>query len=129
MPVGGRSLSLILADDSVSYRSGMVRAIGREPRLDLVQTVSDGDAALAAIRSLKPDLALLDVNMPGRTGLQVCEELEDGCPTQVILISAAMDPGLAVASRAAGAVDGIGKELARRSILDVLLEAVARCRR
>lgn len=125
MPEAAGSLSVVVADDSLSYRAGLVRAIDREPRLRLVESVADGDAALAAIRDHEPDLALLDVNMPGRSGLEVCSELAPSCPTRVVLISAAMDPQLAGAARSAGAVDGIGKDLARRHILDVLLGAVA----
>jgi DNA-binding response OmpR family regulator len=56
-----------------------------------VQTVADGNAALAAVESFRPDLVLLDVMMPGRSGYEVCERLKGDPATRgvkVLMLSA-----------------------------------------
>ncbi len=120
--------SLVLADDSPVYRSGLLRSILQETRLELLSVVEDGDAALEAIANLRPDVALLDVRMPGRSGLEVCEALAvDGAipRTRVVLMSAHADAQLATQARQAGVATVLSKALPRRDILDAVLVAAS----
>jgi CheY-like chemotaxis protein len=66
---------ILLADDSVTAQN-MGRKILADAGYD-VATVNNGSAALKRIADLKPDLIVLDVYMPGYSGLEVCQRLKD----------------------------------------------------
>ncbi len=114
-----RLLTVLIADDSDAYRSGIARAVRAHGELELVAEVDAGDAALAAITALAPDIALLDVRMPGLDGLQVCERLRAGTPTavtRVVLLSAFMDATVVARAREVGADAYLSKAASRREI-------------
>jgi DNA-binding NarL/FixJ family response regulator len=110
---------VLVADDSAVFLAGMVRAIAASPVLELVGQASDGDEALAAIVSLVPDVALLDVNMPGLDGIAIAERV--GGSSRCVLISGAVDELMAARARSAGAADCLDKALTRRQICSVLI--------
>jgi len=65
----------VVADDEPLLRDTLVAALATAwPGLEIVAACADGDAALDAIRRERPDVAFLDIRMPGRTGLQVASE-------------------------------------------------------
>ena len=59
---------VVVADDHPLYREGVLRAIKARPELEAVGVAADGREALAEIERLRPDVAVLDVRMPGSTG-------------------------------------------------------------
>ncbi len=80
----------------------------------------DGEEALRAVRTHRPDLLLLDVNMPGRDGLQVCRLLKEAPDTRhikVVLVSARATPSDQAKGRAAGADDYVTKPFSPRDLL------------
>ena len=64
-------IRVALADDQSLIRMGLRVLIDREPDMEIVAEAADGPAALAAIRRTKPDVALVDIRMPGLDGLEV----------------------------------------------------------
>src|SRR5690348_2719280 len=81
--------TVFVADDHPVFREGLVRAVRSRPELEIVGEAGDGREALDEIRRLAPDVALLDVKMPGLDGTQVAHALKrDGLPTRVVLVSA-----------------------------------------
>jgi DNA-binding NarL/FixJ family response regulator len=66
---------LLLADDHVMVRRGLRLVLDAEPDLEVVAEASDGIEALEVVRRQSIDLAVLDVSMPGSTGLQATREL------------------------------------------------------
>jgi two-component system nitrate/nitrite response regulator NarL len=120
----GAPLRVVIADDSDAYRSGMARAIRAHDDLDLVGEVDGGVAALAAIVELQPDVALLDVRMPGLDGLEVCERVRSARPastTRLMLLSAYIDDAGMERARAVGADAYLSKAASRR---DICAEAI-----
>jgi DNA-binding response OmpR family regulator len=84
------ALRVLVADDEEDIRALVGVAAGKAG-CTVVGSVGDGTAALAAVRETRPDLAVLDVSMPGRTGLDVCAELRADPATagvRVLLLSA-----------------------------------------
>lgn len=117
-------MRVVIADDSDAYRSGMARAIRAHEDLDLVGEVDGGVAALAAIIDLLPDVALLDVRMPGLDGLEVCERVRGAQPaptTRLMLLSAYMDDAVMERARTVGADAYLSKAASRR---DICAEAI-----
>ena len=117
---------MLVADDHPIYREGIVRAVKERPDLELVGEAEDGRIALDEIKRAGPDVALLDIRMPGLEGPQVLNALQrDGVKTSVIFLSAFMEGELAYETVAAGARGYLSKESAREEICDAIV-AVAR---
>jgi two-component system LytT family response regulator len=70
-----KNLRVLIADDEPPARQRIEDLLAKEQRIEIVGTASTGDEAVAMIRDLKPDLVFLDVQMPGKTGLQVVEAI------------------------------------------------------
>ena len=122
------TITVVLADDSDVYRRGMRRAIESDARLTLVAEVADGAAALAAIRELQPDVALLDLQMPALDGVEVCCRIHADPPPRLprfVLVSAFLSDEVAERARACGMDHQLDKTTPRREICDVLAGAAA----
>jgi DNA-binding NarL/FixJ family response regulator len=120
------SKSVLIADDHAGYREGVARLVDNHPELTVVGLAADGVEAFERIRDLQPDVALLDVRMPGHTGIEVCRLLlESGAApaTRVVLITGTPDPVLSAQAAAAGAAALIGKETPPPQICRELLAA------
>jgi DNA-binding NarL/FixJ family response regulator len=95
------------------------------PRCDVVGAVSDGPAALRAAESLRPEVIVLDISMPGMTGLEVASRLRaSGSTAAVVFLTVHDDEEFVTAAKAAG---GIGYVVKRRLGTD-LLHAVEEAR-
>jgi two-component system, LytTR family, response regulator len=70
-----RNLRVLIADDEPPARQRIEDLLAKEPRIEIVGSASTGDEAIEMIRQRKPDLVFLDVQMPGKTGLQVVDTI------------------------------------------------------
>lgn len=98
-------LTVVVADDDEDIRSLIVIAV-RKAKLKLLADLPEGISALAAVREHKPDIVLLDVNMPGLTGLEVASAIRadpELAPSMVFILSASVDDTAVAAGFAAGA--------------------------
>jgi DNA-binding NarL/FixJ family response regulator len=83
-----RPVSVIVADDHAIVREGIVALCNSNPELEVIGQCADGEAAIGLIENLKPDFAILDLNMPKLTGLDVIRRLkQSGCPTRLMILS------------------------------------------
>ncbi|HEV2059343.1 MAG TPA: response regulator transcription factor [Solirubrobacteraceae bacterium] len=69
------AIRVLIADDQALVRSGLALVIGSEPDMQVAGEAADGREALARCRQLQPDIALLDIRMPGLDGLEVARRL------------------------------------------------------
>jgi DNA-binding NarL/FixJ family response regulator len=83
------TLRVLLADDHAMFRSGMRAVLDTQPDLACVGEVSDGRAAVAETRRLRPDVAVLDVRMPKLDGLAATEAIlaDTGNTTRVLVLT------------------------------------------
>ena len=115
---------VVVADDHPLFREAMVRAIKERPEFELVAQAADGAMALAAIRELLPDVAVLDVKMPEIDGLRVLNAVQrEALPTRVILLSAFLDGAMAFEAFALGATAFLSKDADQRQIADAVSAA------
>jgi two-component system, NarL family, nitrate/nitrite response regulator NarL len=122
----GRRIRVLVADDHPLYREGMVRAIKERPDLELVAECGDGRVALEEVRRLRPEVAVLDVKMPGLDGTGVLNAVtRDGLGTRVAFLSAYLDGPLVYSAIVSGATAYLSKGASRREICDAIA-AVAR---
>lgn len=83
--------SLIIVDDNSTFIDVITRYIGGESTLEIVGTASDGAGAVELARQLKPDVMLLDLGMPGLTGIEVLPLLRVASENTRIIILTLLD--------------------------------------
>jgi DNA-binding response OmpR family regulator len=116
------SLTVVVADDDTDIRE-LVVITARRAGLDVVAAVPDGDAALAAIREHRPDLAILDVSMPGHSGFDICRAVRADTTldeTRLLLLSASVDEKAQAVGRDAGADHFLPKPFSPRALVEWL---------
>jgi DNA-binding response OmpR family regulator len=116
------TLRVVIADDDPDIRA-LVRISVQRAGHKLVAELADGDDAWAAIHDRAPDLAILDVSMPGLSGIEICtliraDETLDG--VRVMLVSAAVDDASRERGLAAGAMSYISKPFSPRELVSLL---------
>jgi two-component system, NarL family, invasion response regulator UvrY len=84
---------LVVADDSPQARRAIEAIIDRSPDFDLVGTASSGEEAVELVGRVEPDLALLDVRMPGMGGIEAARRIAGSRPETVVLLVSALDEG------------------------------------
>jgi two-component system chemotaxis response regulator CheB len=81
------TIRVLVVDDSALMRRMISDAIGQSADMTVVATAGDGHEAVAKFRELKPDVVTLDLQMPGKNGQEVLEEILEIAPTPVIMVS------------------------------------------
>lgn len=117
---------VVVADDDADIRA-LVAIAMRRAGIELVADVATGDAALAAIREHVPDLAILDVSMPGMTGLEVTREIRaDGAldGIRIFLLSAGVTEAAIQAGKDAGADEYLIKPFSPRELATRISDAL-----
>ena len=110
MPPQGK-IKVLVVDDSALMRQFIGDILRSDPRIEVVGTARDGKDCLAQIKSLKPDIVTMDVEMPVMNGLEALEEIMKTNPLPVIMVSSMTQEGAETTFRALalGCVDFIGK--------------------
>ena len=119
-------ITVLVADDHPLYREAVVRAVRARPDFQLVGEAGDGREALDAIRADRPDVAVLDVEMPSLRGVDIVDALRrDGLATRVVLLSAHLESDTVYAAVAGGVSAYLSKAAPGERICDAIA-AVAR---
>jgi DNA-binding LytR/AlgR family response regulator len=116
----------VIAEDELLLRQAL-RALLQEtwPELELVAECEDGASALESIAELQPDVAFLDIRMPGLTGIEVARALREAAPrTQVVFVTAYDQ--YAIDAFEHGAIDYLLKPIARERLLATVQRVQAR---
>ncbi|GKT04611.1 response regulator transcription factor [Furfurilactobacillus entadae] len=87
-------INLYLAEDQAMLNSALTTILNLETDLDVIGSAEDGKTALAEINQLQPDIAILDIEMPGLTGLDVAEQLQtvNQRATRVLILTTFAQP-------------------------------------
>ena len=94
----------IVADDHAATRQGVTEILGAQGDIEVVATASDGPEAVHLMQHYRPDVAVIDVLMPGKGGLDVVKEVQDsGLTTAIVIYSGYPDPEVVRACTEAGA--------------------------
>ncbi len=126
MQVAQARVTVLVADDHPVYREGVALAIRNRAEFELVGAYEDGREALTAIEELQPQIAVLDVQMPRLSGIDVLNAIQrDGHPTRVVLVSAHLESSAVYEAVSRGAGAYLSKDATRDQICDAVA-AVAR---
>jgi len=120
-PVGKARIQIIVADDHPIVREGIVANLGRQRDMKVVAEGNDGDEALALIKRLLPDVALLDLRMPRMDGLDVVTEVTAlRLKTKVIVMTTFENQEDIQHAVRAGARAYLLKDCPRQTLLDAI---------
>jgi two-component system response regulator NreC len=117
------SVCVLICDDHALVRSGLRRLLESEPWIEVVGEAVDAEDALEQVGLERPDVLLLDVVMPGRSGIDALPELLAAAPgTQVLVLSMQDDPSYVRKAFAAGASGYLLKEAADAELMQAIRE-------
>lgn len=117
--------TILLADDHPVFRRGLRMIIATDPQFNVLDEAADGAQALARIRELQPDVALLDINMPQQSGIEVARAMQhERLATRVVFLTMHRDEATFNTALDLGAAGYLLKESAIEEIV-ACLKAVA----
>ncbi|MGH3487606.1 MAG: ANTAR domain-containing response regulator [Actinopolymorphaceae bacterium] len=116
---------VVLAEDEALIRLDLAEMLGEEG-YDVIGQAADGDSALALVRELRPDLAILDVKMPKLDGITVAERIGDESVCPVIILTAFSQRDLVNRASAAGAMAYLVKPFTKADLVPAIEIAVSR---
>jgi two-component system response regulator DesR len=94
----------MIAEDQAMVRQALVALLGLEPDIEVVAQAATGDEALAMVAKHQPDVAVLDIEMPGGSGIEVARQLrQDDYAGHVVIVTTFGRPGYLRAAMTAGA--------------------------
>jgi DNA-binding NarL/FixJ family response regulator len=112
-------IRLVLADDHRMILEGLEQLFKREPDFEVVGTANNGEEAVAAVKRHRPDVLVLDVNMPRGNGMWVLRQLQPlRLATQVVLLTASLEEEEVVEAVRAGVRGLVLKEAAAFSLVE-----------
>ncbi|WP_310964148.1 response regulator transcription factor [Nocardioides terrisoli] len=116
-----RTIRLLLADDQALVRGALAALLNLEPDLEVVGEVGSGDAVVDAVRDKRPDVALLDVEMPGMDGLEATAAVKAAFPeVRVLIVTTFGRPGFVRRAVQAGAAGFVVKDTPARQLADAV---------
>ncbi|MDT9684577.1 response regulator transcription factor [Streptomyces sp. TRM76323] len=121
-----RPIKVMVVDDHPMWRDAVARDLA-EAGFDVVATAGDGDQAVRRARATSPDVLVLDLNLPGRPGVEVCKELVAGgdLPVRVLVLSASGEHADVLEAVKSGATGYLLKSASTADLLDAVRRTAA----
>ncbi|MGV9306988.1 response regulator transcription factor [Nonomuraea sp. NPDC004354] len=117
-------IRVLIAEDQGMMRDALALLLGMEDDLEVVAQVADGAAIAAAARQARPDVALLDIELPGRSGLDAAAELHEA-GVVVLILTTFGRPGYLRRAMEAGAAGFLVKDAPVEELAQAIRRAVA----
>lgn len=122
-PASAGQIGVAVVEDNPGIRRSLTRLISHTPGMCCVGSWADGKTALTQMPALKPDVVLMDIQMPGISGIECTAQLKQICPdTQVIMVTVYEDTDSIFRALQAGACGYLLKRALSAEILDAINE-------
>jgi DNA-binding NarL/FixJ family response regulator len=119
-----RKITLLIVDDHPVFRQGLRNIFATEDDFEVIAEGADGEQALQQAHALRPDVLLLDINLPGINGLQVTSRLKaDHLATAIVLLTAYHDIEQVLHAMRSGAAAYCVKDIEPESLVDIVRKA------
>ncbi|RLC98322.1 MAG: DNA-binding response regulator [Chloroflexota bacterium] len=118
------ALRLIIVDDHEVVRLGLMTLFEDIEWIEVLAEVGTAKETFHAVDLYHPDIVILDINLPGESGIEICQQITENYPeTKVIMLTSYLDDELIIRALQAGASGYVLKQVDRNTIIDAL-EAV-----
>ncbi len=116
-----RSHTIVVVDDHQIFRQGVLLNLKLEPDFEVVGECGTGEEALELVRALRPELVVMDINLPQMNGIQVTRQLSaERVPSRIVMLTAYDDIEQAIHALRAGASAYCAKEIPSENLVDVI---------
>lgn len=116
------TLRLLIVDDHEMFRQMLARVLRFDERLEVIGEAADGYQALEQTRELRPDVILMDITMPGLTGIDATRAIRAEMPeVRIVGLSMHNDPAMREEMIEAGANDYVAKDAPLEELMRALL--------
>ena len=113
---------MVLADDNTALLAALRQLL--EPHFDVVAAVDNGASLVQAVKTLEPDLAVVDVSMPKVGGIEAVEQLNGASPTKVVFLTMHQEAAIVKRALSTGAFGYVLKARAYSDLVAALQEAL-----
>ncbi len=119
-------IRLLLVDDHEVVRLGLRALLERDPKFEVVGEAATADEAVRAVREQRPDVVVMDIRLPGKSGIEACREIKQFAPDcQVIMLTSFANDEFLVEAINAGASGYVLKQLGSNALAQAI-EAVSK---
>jgi len=117
-------VKVLIADDHTLFRAGLARILARDPRLEVVAQARNGNEAVEETLALRPDVVLMDLQMPGLNGVEAVKRLHQDAPAvRVLVLSAYADRSMVTEAIRSGAFGYADKDTTPDEMVERILSA------
>ena len=122
----GSAKKIVIADDHAVMREGLRALLDADPEFSVVAEAADVPSASRMVRAHRPDVLLLDLNMPGESSLPAIPSFREGSPeTKIVVLTMQAEPRFAEAALQSGASGYVVKESASEELVKAIRVALA----
>lgn len=119
-------IRVVVADDQAVVRDGLILLLSASDEVEVVGAAGDGDEAVSLVLDKQPDVALLDLRMPKRTGDQVTAELARSAPSvRVLVLTTFADDDAILPALRAGAAGYLTKDASSEQLISAIRDVAA----
>lgn len=116
-------ITVLIIDDHPLFRQGVLDVLSLNDEIRIVGEAPTGEIGLELLRSLKPDVAIVDINLPGMNGLQVTQQvIQEKLPSRIMLLTAYDDQEQLLHSAWAGAAGYCSKDIEPKKLIHAIIE-------
>ncbi len=121
-----RTIRVVLVDDHALVREGLRELLADEPEIEVVGDFADAADAVEGAARLSPDVVLLDILMPGGSGIEALRRIRERSPkSRIVMLTSVADERAVVEAMAAGAAGYLLKDLSRATLVRALVDTAA----
>jgi DNA-binding NarL/FixJ family response regulator len=124
--VGSNRVSVVIADDQLLFAEALEAILSTDARISVVGRAADGQAAVDLAREHRPDVVLMDIEMPVMDGIEAAEAIRDVVPdTRVIVLTGSAATQDVSRARMAGAAAYVTKDQIAGDLIRAILDVAA----
>jgi two-component system response regulator DesR len=116
------TVRVLIVDDHALFAEALMLTLGIDERIEVVAHASNGAEAITLTRTLRPDVVLMDLHMPGMDGIEATKAVRRAWPrAQVVMVTASSSPQVRHCAYQAGVVRFVTKDTAALELLDTVV--------